>query len=190
MKKNPYADMAQEAANPMPEDNTGTRLDTTVSDGLPENLDEACREYISAARAEAEDARLRSIAEMENFKRRMQREMDERSKYVAESVLADLLPALDSLDLAIQYADKDRDSGMLQGVVMTRKLLLDAMKHHGLEAVGEVTEPFNHELHEAVGEEERCDIPEMCISTMLQRGYKLKDRLLRPAKVMVSRTSS
>ncbi len=195
MKKNPYAEMQQDAfANPLSEESAGGSVDMRLpAEELPDNLENLCREHICPTcpiKAEADDTRLRSLAEMDNFKRRMQRDLEEQSKYAAEGVLADLLPGLDSLDLAIRYADKEKDAGLLQGVIMTRKLLLESLKKHGLEPVGEEAEAFNHELHEAVGEEAREDMPEMHVSSLLQRGYKLKDRLLRPAKVMVSRSPS
>lgn len=159
-----------------------------------EDLKTRCEELVCPecpTKAEADDARLRALAEMENFKKRLQREKDEQIKYAAENVLADLLPALDSLDLAIQYGGRDPAcKDMLTGVTMTRKLLLDALKQHGLIPVGEFGEPFNPEMHEAVGQEDREDLEAGRISTLHQRGYLLKERLLRPAKVLVSRRPS
>lgn len=154
-------------------------------------LEEQCRETVCptcAVKSEADDARLRALAEMENFKKRLQRDHDECLRYASEPVLRDLLPALDSLDLAIQYGGNDPAcKNLLTGVTMTRKLLLDALKNHGLIVAGEVGEPFDPELHEAVSQEERDDMEPGHVSTVHQRGYRLKDRLLRPAKVSVSR---
>ena len=154
-------------------------------------LEEQCRETVCpscAVKAEADDARLRALAEMENFKKRLQRDHDEQMRYAAESVLSDLLPALDSLDLAIQYGGSDETcKSLLTGVIMTRKLLLDALKNHGFDVAGEVGEPFNPDVHDAVSYEERDDMEPGLVSTLHQRGYRLKDRLLRPAKVSVSR---
>ncbi len=138
-------------------------------------------------KTEAEETRLRALAEMENFKKRLQREKDEQTRYAAESVLADLLPSLDNLDLAIQYGSQNEAcKDTLVGVEMTRKLLLDAVKNHGLEVVGQVGEEFNPEWHEAIGQEESLDIPEKHVLQVCQKGYRLKERLLRPAKVIVS----
>ena len=72
-------------------------------------------------------------------------------------------------------------------MIMTRKLLLDALKNHGFDVAGEVGEPFNPDVHDAVSYEERDDMEPGLVSTLHQRGYRLKDRLLRPAKVSVSR---
>lgn len=138
--------------------------------------------------AEAEDQRLRAAAEMENFKRRLAREHEEMTRYAAERVLRDILPALDSLDLALRYGGgNDACRDMLQGVEMTRKLLLDAVAGHGLSPVGAEGEDFTPELHEAVGFEARPDLGDNVVARVLQHGYRLGDRLLRPARVMIAR---
>ena len=154
-------------------------------------LEEQFREEICptcTVKAEADETRLRALAEMENFKKRIQRDHDEYMRYASEPVLKDLLPALDSLDLAIQYGGSDETcKSLLTGVIMTRKLLLDALKNHGFDVAGEVGEPFNPDVHDAVSYEERDNMEPGLVSTLHQRGYRLKDRLLRPAKVSVSR---
>ncbi len=140
---------------------------------------------------EAEEVRLRAMAEMENFKKRLQKEKDEQMAYAAESVLADLLPTLDNLDLAIQYGSKDEAcKDTIMGVEMTKKLLLDAIKKHGLEPVGTPGEAFNPEFHEAIAQEEHQDVPAGHIINIMQKGYVLKGRLLRSAKVTVCKTQN
>ena len=115
-----------------------------VPDG--EELERLCREQICPTcdtGREAEETRLRALAEMDNFKKRLQRERDEQVRYAAENVLADLLPTLDNLDLALQYGSRvEACKDMLTGVEMTRKLLLDALKNHGLEVVGREGDPL------------------------------------------------
>ena len=139
---------------------------------------------------EAEETRLRALAEMDNFKKRLQRERDEQVRYAAENVLADLLPTLDNLDLALQYGSRvEACKDMLTGVEMTRKLLLDALKNHGLEVVGREGDPFNPEHHEAMGQEESAEMDNGHILRVMQKGYKLRERLLRPAKVIVSKAA-
>lgn len=145
-----------------------------------ENIEERCK-------AELEEMRLRAAAEMDNFKKRLRREHDEQMRYAAEQVLSDLLPTLDNLDLALQYGSShEACKDMLQGVAMTRKLLLEAVAKHGLSPLGEEGEEFNPGVHEAVGFEARPDLAPGSVARLLQRGYKLGDRLLRPAKVMVN----
>lgn len=136
---------------------------------------------------ELADERLRMAAEMENFKKRLRREHEEQMRYASEKVLADLLPALDNLDLAIQYGSRDeacRD--MMQGIEMTRKQLLEAVAKSGLTSVGEPGEAFDPAIHEAIGVEAHPEFEPGAVSKVLQRGYKLNDRLMRPAKVMVN----
>ncbi|SIO35236.1 nucleotide exchange factor GrpE [Halodesulfovibrio marinisediminis] len=136
---------------------------------------------------DAEEVRLRCLAEMENFKKRLQREREEQFKYATESVLGDLLPTLDNLQLAIDYGrNLEGCENMLVGVEMTQKLFLEAIERHGLTPLGEKNDEFNPEIHEAVGQENCDDVPEGHVKHVMQRGYKLKDRMLRPAKVIVS----
>lgn len=165
-----------------------------TSQGSEKSLEEQCREAVCptcTVKTDADDARLRALAEMENFKKRLQRDHDEYMRYASEPVLKDLLPALDSLDLAIQYGGNDPAcQSLLTGVTMTRKLILDALKNHGLLVAGDVGEVFDPDVHEAVSQEERDDMEPGHVSTVHQRGYRLKDRLLRPAKVSVSRKPS
>ncbi len=158
---------------------------------VPENLNELCLEHICptcSVKDEADQTRLRALAEMENYKKRLAREHEEQLTYAAEKVLSSLLPSLDNLDLALQYGGKNEAcKDMLMGIEMTRKLLLEAVKNHGLEPVGEVGEAFTPELHEGLIFESRDDMEENHVSNVMQRGYKLKGRLIRPAKVAISK---
>jgi len=158
---------------------------------VPENLDALCRERLCpscAVQAEAEDVRLRAMAELENVKKRLKREKEESVRFAAEGVLGDLLPSLDTLDRAIAFGNEHETCrDLTQGVEMTRKLLLDALKAHGLEPCGARGEAFNPELHEAVGFDCREDLDEGAVCVIAQRGYLLKDRLLRPAKVFINK---
>ncbi|MBO4316681.1 MAG: nucleotide exchange factor GrpE [Mailhella sp.] len=137
---------------------------------------------------EAEDIKLRALAEMENFKKRLQKEKDEHVRYAAEKVLADLLPSLDNLDLALKYGSQEEACrNTIMGVEMTRKLLLDALKKHGLERIGTVGEAFDPEIHEAMSHDENAGFAPGTVTEVLQMGYRLKERLLRPAKVKISK---
>ena len=160
--KNPYTKLQSDLFSEIPAGaDPGHEEPRPAEPAVPENLEALCLERICPvcpAKAEADDLRLRGLAEMENFKRRLQRETEEKEKYACEAVIAELLPALDSLDLAIQYA-QDKDSSLLQGVIMTRKLLLDAMKPHGLNPLGELGEAFDHEVHEHIRGKDICQFP-------------------------------
>jgi len=137
---------------------------------------------------QADNERLRALAEMDNFKKRIAREQEEFRKYAGESVLADLLPVLDNLELALEHGRKvEACKDVVMGVDMTRKAFLETLERHGLKQVGAVGEAFNPEQHEAVGDEARDDMEPGQVCQLYQRGYMLKDRLLRPAKVVISK---
>ncbi len=187
--KNPYS--AYEHAENRHDDNT-PEISPELHEMTDEEIIEPTQEtpdcpQCAAVKAEAQESQLRALAELENVKKRLQREKDEQVRYAAENVLADLLPTLDNLDLALQYGSQvEACKDMLMGVEMTRKLLLDSVKSHGLEPIGAKGEAFDPEKHEAMGQEATAEMPEGHVLSVLQKGYKLKDRLLRPAKVMVS----
>lgn len=152
------------------------------------NMEQSAQETdVAALQAALNDEKLRMLAEMDNFKKRMLREKEEQIRFAAEAVLADLLPSLDNFELALSYGKTNEACReMLQGLEMTHKLLLDALAAHGLERVGQVGEEFNPEIHEALTRENRDDMPPGHVAQLFQPGYRLKDRLLRPAKVVVS----
>ena len=108
-----------------------------------------------------------------------------------EHEYAVLLPVDDESDspeaviLELLEAEEDNEEDMLQGVAMTRKLLLEAVARHGLTPVGTAGEAFTPELHEAVGFDAEADVEAGAVARVLQSGYKLGERLLRPAKVMI-----
>ena len=167
-------------------------MDSASLDDMPETnfaqgAEPSAAEIEARCKAEAEENRLRMAAEMDNFQKRLKREHEEQVRYAAEKVLSDLLPSLDNLELALQYGSTNEVcKDMVQGVAMTHKLLLEAISKHGLNPVGEEGEEFNPALHEAVGFDARPEFAPQSVTRVLQRGYKLGDRLLRPAKVMVN----
>jgi molecular chaperone GrpE len=158
-----------------------------------EELEDLCRESVCPAcdvHKAAEEIRLRALADTENVKKRLLRETEELKKYAGESILADLLPILDNLDLALAHTGNldGACKNFVIGVDMTRKLFLDAVKGHGLVQVEAARgAAFNPEIHEAVGTMEEGDLDDNSIAQVVQRGYTLKGRLLRPAKVMVNK---
>ena len=120
-----------------------------------ETLESLCREHICpecTVMQEAQQEKLRALADSENLKKRLTREMDEFRKYASESILSDLLPVLDNLDLALAHGGQNEAcKNLVMGVEMTRKVFLDMLKTHGLTPVGEVGEEFDPNIHEAVG---------------------------------------
>lgn len=137
-----------------------------------------------------QDLYLRTAAETENMRRRFQKERDEQARYAAESIVRGLIPVLDNLILALSYVKPDSPAeaqSLAEGVRMTVKGFQDVLSDHGLKSVpakrGQVFDP---NVHEAMGQTPETDIPAGAISQLIQRGYTLSDRLVRPAKVLVA----
>jgi len=183
-EKNPQSEEILNGEACVPEEDAE---DSQLESKSDSDLLEECRAELEAVKAEASTIRLRALAEMENFKKRLQREKDEQVKYAAEKVLGDLLPTLDNFDLALQYGSQSEECrNMMVGVEMTRAMLLEALKKHGLLPVGEPGQEFDPNDHEAVGQEESDTVAAGAIIRVMQKGYRLGDRLLRPARVIVA----
>ena len=153
-----------------------------------EALEARERELVTQMDQERERT-LRAMADLDNARKRSQRDKEDVVRYGLERVLKDLLPVIDNLDRAIDLGDRTgKWDGLAEGVRMTRKLLEDTLAKQGLKAFSARGLPFDPHLHEAMGHEEREDVPPSTVSTELLRGYTLHDRLVRPALVMVARS--
>ncbi len=157
----------------------------------PEELYTLCREQICPqcdVGQKAEDVRLRSLAESDNTRKRLEKEKEDFRRFAAEKVLAELLPALDNLDLALQYSpQEDGCKNFVVGVQMTHKAFMETLENNGLLPVGREGEVFDPQLHEAVEQKEAAHVPAGQIVQVTRQGYILNGRLLRPAKVVVSK---
>lgn len=166
-------------------DNGGNPLSVIAQ----EALEEECKKRVCpgcVVQKEAEDSRLRALADLENAKKRLAREREDQVRFAAESVLSDIIPSLDNLDLALLHAgDNEACKNFVVGVQMTRKLMQEALAKHGLMQAGAIGEEFNPAVHEAVAMQPSDTIPEGHVCGLLSSGYSLHGRLLRPAKVMV-----
>lgn len=139
---------------------------------------------------ELEDKLLRMAAEQDNFRKRMQRERETAFKYAEEAILREILPSLDNLERAVEQCkcSPDADAGaLLAGVEMTCKGLLNTLEKFGVKPVAGAGQPFDPNFHEAVAMEPSADVPENQILQEYQKGYMFKDRLIRAAKVVVSK---
>lgn len=134
------------------------------------------------------DLALRSQADFENFRKRALREKEDAVKYANASFLEKLIPILDNFELGLNAARaSSEESPILAGMDMVAKQLTDFLLGSGVEPVNGEGVAFDPNLHEAVAQEESADVPEGIIIRQLRRGYKLRDRLLRPATVVVSK---
>jgi molecular chaperone GrpE len=134
------------------------------------------------------DLALRSQADFENFRKRAAREKEDAVKYANAAFLERLIPILDNFELGLSAARSGTDnSPIIAGMDMVAKQLNDFLLSSGVEPVDGEGKPFDPNLHEAVAQEESADIAEGIVIRQLRKGYKLRDRLLRPATVVVSK---
>lgn len=144
---------------------------------------------LEAVKAEAEEHRertLRLAAELENLRRRTARDLENAHRYALERFAAELLPVADSLDLALGSAEGAPEA-VREGLAMTLKLLHDIFARHHIEVVDPAGEPFDPMLHEAMATQPSAELAPDRVLSVVQKGYRLHDRLLRPARVIVSR---
>jgi molecular chaperone GrpE len=134
------------------------------------------------------DAALRARADLDNYRKRVAREKEDAIRYANNSLLESLLPILDNFELGLDAAKNATDAaGIIQGLEMVRKQLEDFLRDHGVEIVNAAGNPFDPNLHEAVAHEPNPEVAEGGVVRQLRKGFKLKDRLIRPASVVVSK---
>jgi molecular chaperone GrpE len=136
------------------------------------------------------DRLLRTTADFENFKKRAAREKQEAIKYANESLLQKFVPVVDTFDMALsatQNGQTDAVKSLQTGVIMVVQQLKQALAEAGLEEVDATGKIFDPNLHEAVAQKETADVPEGQVVQQLRKGYKLRERLLRPATVIVAK---
>lgn len=146
---------------------------------------------LEAELSEAQERVLRTAADAENFKKRLQREKEEQTRYANESFIRELLTVIDNLERALEHSGSESDQeGLVEGLNMTLKSFLDTLTRFGCTQVEAEGKPFDPNFHEAVSQEESADHEPNTVLNELQKGYMLKERLLRPAMVLVSKRSS
>ncbi len=139
----------------------------------------------------AEERVLRTAADAENFKKRLQREQEEQTRFANEAIMRDLLPVIDNLERALDHskAGSDQD-GIVEGLNLTLIGFLESLGKFGCTPVEAVGKTFDPNFHEAVSQEESLDHETNEVIRELQKGYLLKERLLRPAMVVVAKASN
>lgn len=130
---------------------------------------------------------LRLAAEFENYKKRIERERASAVSYANETLLERLLPVVDNLERALAAAEpKGGQDGLVAGVEITLRELLEVLRREGVEPIVAEGEPFDPTVHEAVMTQPSSDVPEGDVLLQIEKGYRYRDRILRPAKVVVS----
>jgi molecular chaperone GrpE len=143
-----------------------------------------------AKAAAARDAQLRAAAEAENTRRRLERDADATRKYASEKLLGDLLAIADSLELGLRASEapEAQVKALAEGMQLTHRQLMAFLEKNGVRPVDPQGEPFNPDAHQAMTMIETIDTPANHVMSVMQKGYKLHERLLRPAMVVVAKT--
>jgi molecular chaperone GrpE len=152
---------------------------------------EASESEIAKLRADLEDASdrvLRAQAELENYRKRAQREIADERRYALAPFLKDLLPVLDNVFRAIAHAEKSpQNDGLLEGVKLVAQSLLSVLARHHCKPIDALHKPFDPAFHEAISQQPTDEFPPNTVVLVAQEGYMLHDRVLRAAQVIVSR---
>ncbi|PLR78104.1 nucleotide exchange factor GrpE [Bacillus sp. V3-13] len=142
---------------------------------------------LEAKLEEADNRYLRLQADLDNFRRRSRLDLEAREKYRAQSLITDLLPAIDNFERALKMeVENEQAKSVLQGMEMVFRSLLDALKKEGVEPIEAVGKEFDPRLHQAVMQVEDENYGPNIVVEEFQKGYKLKDRVIRPSMVKVS----
>ncbi|ELK2035855.1 nucleotide exchange factor GrpE [Vibrio vulnificus] len=138
---------------------------------------------------EQQDSVLRAKAEVENMRRRTEQEIDKARKYALNRFAEELLPVIDNLERAIQAADAESEAvkPLLEGVELTHKTFVDVVSKFGLKEINPEGQPFNPEWHQAMSIQESPDLESNTVMFVMQKGYELNGRVIRPAMVMVAK---
>ena len=156
------------------------------AEALDSVVDELAGNSLEAELQEAKLQALRAQAELDNYRKRVRRETDEVRKYAALPVLRDILPVLDNFDRAVQACEpSESQEGLLQGVKMVADQLRMVLEQHQCQSIECAGETFDPALHEAIAQEPS-DQPKGTVLRVVQTGYQLHDRTIRPAQVVVS----
>ena len=162
-------------------------------ESIPSSPVPAPQDPVEALQAEVSkyrDQSLRTAADLENYRKRMIREKEEAIRYANMALLEKLIPILDNFELGLEVAKTAPDvsaASIMQGLSMVQRQLFDFVKEHGITAVEAIGQQFDPKLHEAIGHESHEQVPEGNVISQVRRGYKLADRLIRPAAVIVSK---
>jgi molecular chaperone GrpE len=160
--------------------------------GAPVAVDDREALLASVAKAEQErdefkDLLLRTRADFENYQKRAARDLAQERRYAVGPLAADLLPALDNLERATEAAKQAGDTGpLVQGVVMVQAQVHDILRRHGISRLEAQGQPFDAHLHQAVMQMPSAEVPPGTVVQVLEQGYGIHERVLRPARVIVS----
>jgi len=175
------------------------RNDTMTSEQRPSDdvefetvMDDAGLERLRNDLEESKDRLLRSQAELENYRKRAAREIEDHRRYANLPLIHDLLPVLDNVERAISAADKSTDKSpgvtvLLEGMKLVTKHFEEVLERHHCKRIGALGLPFDPHLHHAISQQETNEVPPGTVVLVAQAGFQLHDRVVRPSQVIVSR---
>lgn len=163
---------------------------STASDELTALLEKLAQ--AEAAVQEEKDRALRIAAEMENLRRRSALDVEKAHKFALEKFSGELLPVIDSLERALELSDRENEAlkPTLEGVDLTLRSMLSTVAKFGVEAINPLGEPFDPNRHQAISMVENGQVAPNSVIAVMQKGYELNGRIIRPAMVMVARAPS
>lgn len=175
------------------QDMAADQADEAVVDEASETDPQALQALLEDARNKADshwDQCLRLQADIDNLRKRNERDLANAHKFALEKFAVDLLPVKDSLEMGLAAAGENADIARLkEGGELTLKMLASAMDKYNIKEINPLNEIFNPEYHEAMSMQEREDVAPNTVVTVVQKGYLLNERLIRPAMVMVSKAT-
>ena len=193
--KGPQAEKQTENVESADEAVEQTSETTAEADNAESGAGDSLEDQLQAALAEVEkfkDVALRAEAEMQNMQRRTSRDVENAHKFGLERFLQNLLPVVDSIEKAIEASEQassetGEEDAIAEGVRLCHKLLVDVLHKEGVETVDPVGAPFDPNEHQAMSMVENPDMEPNSVFAVVQKGYKLNGRLVRPAMVMVTK---
>ena len=170
---------------------TDKEPDTQVEDSAARDAEAVEENPLAQLQADLErfkDLALRSQADLNNFRKRSTREKEDSIRYANSSLLEQLIPILDNFELGLAAArNESADSPILAGMEMVLRQLQDFLAGNGVEVIDATGKEFDPKIHEAISQEESDSVPEGHVIRQLRKGYVLRDRLVRPSNVIVSK---
>jgi molecular chaperone GrpE len=174
---------AERSSESEPPERRGADSGYTQTDNIQDQMLQ-----LKVERDKYKDIALRSVADLDNYRKRMAREKDEAIRFANASFLERLIPILDNFELGLQAAKASGDqTAVVDGMSMVSRQLQDFLASCGIETIDATGQPFNPNIHEAIAQEENAEVEEGHVIRQVRKGYRLKDRLIRPANVVVSK---
>lgn len=166
---------------------TGETADPEIEDQTDAAIEQFGVEDLQSQLKQSDDRALRAQAELENFRKRARRDMDEQRRYANLPLVGGLLPAIDNLDRAVEAAERDENAtGLLAGVKMVAEQIREILSQHSCVRIQAEERPFDPNVHEALAQEPSDNVPAGNVTRVVRVGYQLHERVIRPAQVMVS----